>query len=71
PEVAAKVAAYVQYITPVQGAQEAMAKVDPALVDNQWIFPTTQTLDKSFVFMTLTPEQDVKYQRQFQKAIGN
>ncbi|MFA7324537.1 MAG: spermidine/putrescine ABC transporter substrate-binding protein [Candidatus Nanopelagicales bacterium] len=71
PEVAAKVAAYVQYITPVQGAQEAMAKVDPALVDNQWIFPTTQTLDKSFLFMSLTPAQDVKHQRQFQKAIGN
>ncbi|MDP2013737.1 MAG: spermidine/putrescine ABC transporter substrate-binding protein, partial [Actinomycetota bacterium] len=71
PEVAAKVAAYVQYISPVQGAQEAMAKVDPSLVDNEWIFPTSETLDRSYVFMELTAEQDLTYQRAFQKAIGN
>ena len=71
PKVAAEVAAYVQYISPVAGAQEAMAAIDPALVENQWIFPDTATLDKSFVFMTLTAEQDIAYQRAFQKAIGN
>ena len=71
PQIAAEVAAYVQYISPVQGAQEAMQKLDPALADNQWIFPNEETLSKSFVFMTLTAEQDVAYQRAFQKAIGN
>ncbi|CAB4873608.1 MAG: extracellular solute-binding protein [Actinobacteria bacterium] len=71
PKVAAEVAAYVQYISPVEGAQEAMALVDPALADNQWIFPSAETLASSFVFMTLTPEQDTAYQRAFQKAIGN
>ncbi len=71
PEIAAQISAYVQYISPVKGAQEAMKKVDPSLVDNEWIFPTTATLDKAYVFMTLTQEQDVKYQREFQKAIGN
>ena len=70
PKVAAEVAAYVQYVSPVQGAKEAMADIDPALVDNQWIFPSEATLDNSYVFMTLTPEQDVAYQREFQKAIG-
>ena len=71
PKIAAEVAAYVQYISPVAGAQEAMAAIDPALVENQWIFPDTATLDNSFVFMTLTAEQDIAYQRAFQKAIGN
>jgi len=71
PEVAAMVAAYVQYISPVSGAQQAMESVDPALVDNQWIFPSEQTLSNSYVFMTLTFEQDEAYQRAFQKAIGN
>ena len=71
PAIAAEVAAYVQYISPVQGAQEAMQKLDPALADNQWIFPNEETLSKSYVFMTLTAEQDVAYQRAFQKAIGN
>ena len=70
PVVAAEVAAYVQYISPVVGAKEAMADIDPSLVDNQWIFPSEETLANSYVFMTLTPEQDVAYQREFQKAIG-
>ncbi|MEI7453354.1 MAG: spermidine/putrescine ABC transporter substrate-binding protein, partial [Actinomycetes bacterium] len=71
PQIAAQISAYVQYISPVKGAQEAMKKIDPSLVDNEWIFPTTQTLEKTYVFMTLTQEQDLKYQREFQKAIGN
>jgi spermidine/putrescine transport system substrate-binding protein len=70
PVVAAKVAAYVQYICPVQGAQEAMTSIDPALAENQWIFPDEKTLSQTFVFMTLTEEKDVEYQRAFQKAIG-
>jgi spermidine/putrescine transport system substrate-binding protein len=71
PTIAAEVAAYVQYISPVQGAQEAMKTIDPALADNQWIFPNEETLSKAYVFMTLTAEQDEAYQRAFQKAIGN
>jgi spermidine/putrescine transport system substrate-binding protein len=70
PMVAAQVAAYVQYISPVQGTQEAMKEVDPSLVDNQWIFPTAETLSQAYIFMPLTEEQDVQYQRAFQKAIG-
>ena len=71
PQVAAEVAAYVQYISPVKGAKEAMGSIDPALVDNQWIFPDEATLANSFVFMTLTAEQNDTYERAFQKAIGN
>ena len=71
PMVAAEVAAYVQYVSPVAGAKEAMATVDPSLVDNQWIFPSEATLANSYVFMSLTPEQNDKYQRSFQSAIGN
>ena len=70
PVVAAEVAAYVQYVSPVAGAKEAMESIDPSLVSNQWIFPDEATLSNSFVFMTLTAEQDVAYQREFQKAIG-
>ena len=39
PEVAAKLAAWVNYICPVKGAQEEMEKIDPSLVDNELIFP--------------------------------
>jgi spermidine/putrescine transport system substrate-binding protein len=71
PKVAAEVAAYVQYICPVAGAQEAIAAIDPALAENPWIFPTAAMLDNSYVFMSLSPEQEIQYQRDFQKAIGN
>src|SRR5262249_13936174 len=39
PKIAAQVAAYVNYICPVNGAREAMAEVDKDLVDNPLIFP--------------------------------
>lgn len=71
PEVAALVAQYVNYICPVQGAQEAMATLDPALAESPWIFPNQEILDQSYVFMELTIEEDAEYQRLFQTAIGN
>ena len=71
PVVAARVAAYVQYIAPVDGAREAMEEVDPSLVDNQLIFPDEATLSTVSVFRSLTPEEETKYQADFQRVIGN
>jgi len=71
PEVAAEVAAYVNYICPVEGAQEAMEALDPELATDEFIFPTQALLDQTFIFMELTVEQNDKYEREFQKAIGN
>ncbi|MCU1420966.1 MAG: polyamine transporter substrate-binding protein [Microbacteriaceae bacterium] len=69
PEVAATVAAYVNYITPVVGAKEAMQTVDPSYVDNQLIFPDQSTLDKVKIFRTLTNAEQTKYNAQFE-AVG-
>ncbi|MCF8527786.1 MAG: extracellular solute-binding protein [Candidatus Nanopelagicales bacterium] len=71
PEVAAEVAAYVNYICPVEGAQEAMEALDPELASDEFIFPTQALLDQTFIFMELTVEQNDKYEREFQKTIGN
>jgi len=71
PDVAAEVAAYVNYICPVEGAQAAMEQLDPELAADEFIFPTSATLDQTYVFMELTAEQNEKYEREFQKAIGN
>ena len=71
PVNAATVAAYVQYITPVKGAKEAIAKIDPTLVDNQLIFPSDETLAKVSIFMPLEPAQQTKYEQKFQQLIGN
>ena len=70
PEVAAKLAAFVWYICPVKGAQEAMEKVDPSLVDNELIFPTEKTLSVSHAFMALDEKKERKYQGAFADVIG-
>ncbi len=44
PEPAAKLAAWVNYICPVEGARQEMEKIDPSLVDNKLIFPDEKTL---------------------------
>jgi spermidine/putrescine transport system substrate-binding protein len=71
PAVAAQVAAYVNYICPVLGAQAEMEKIDPELASSEFIFPTDAMLNETYVFMELTQEQNEAYERLFQKAIGN
>jgi spermidine/putrescine transport system substrate-binding protein len=71
PKVAATVEAYVNYICPVQGAQDEMKKVDPELADSPWIFPDAATLAKTKTFRTLTPDEDTQFSEAFQKVIGN
>jgi spermidine/putrescine transport system substrate-binding protein len=46
PKVAAKIAAYVNYVTPVKGAKEELAKTDPDTAANPLIFPDDETLAK-------------------------
>jgi spermidine/putrescine transport system substrate-binding protein len=70
PEVAATVAAYVNFICPVEGAREAMEKIDPTLVDNPLIFPTAEDLARTKVFRTLTAEEETDYGSRFQQTIG-
>ncbi len=69
PEVAAQVAAYVNYIPPVVGTKEAMIALDPELADNQLIFPSDATLDNAHVFRSLDSAEDQKYNAQFQAIL--
>ncbi|MBM0234770.1 spermidine/putrescine ABC transporter substrate-binding protein [Micromonospora sp. STR1_7] len=70
PAVAAKVAAYVNYICPVKGAQAEMEKIDPELAANPLIFPDEALLSKSKVFMALDEKQEREYEGKFQQVIG-
>ncbi len=69
PAVAAEVAAYVNYITPVAGAQDAMKAIDPTMADNQLIFPSAATLSNAHVFRTLSGIEEQKYSAQFQAVL--
>jgi spermidine/putrescine transport system substrate-binding protein len=70
PEVAAKLAAWVNYICPVEGAQKAMEKIDKSLVENPLIFPSAEDLEGTFAFMALTEEQNTEYERDWSNVIG-
>ena len=70
PAVAAKLAAYVNYICPVKGAQAEMEKIDPELAANPLIFPDDALLAKSKVFMALDEKQEKEYEGKFQQVIG-
>jgi len=69
PEVAAEVAAWVNYITPVVGAKEAAAAIDPDLAENQLIFPNEETLQQAHIFRSLSGAEEQKYQAQFQSIL--
>ncbi|MFN0280972.1 MAG: PotD/PotF family extracellular solute-binding protein [Kineosporiaceae bacterium] len=71
PVVAAEVAAYVNYICPVKGAQEVLAKTDADLAASPYIFPSDEDLKKVQLFAALDPETETKYTEAFQKVLGN
>ncbi|RAX50254.1 spermidine/putrescine ABC transporter substrate-binding protein [Arthrobacter sp. AQ5-05] len=70
PDVAAEVAAYVNYVCPVVGAREAMEKLDPELVDNPLIFPTEEFLSLSSTERAMSVEEETQFQNMFQQVIG-
>jgi spermidine/putrescine transport system substrate-binding protein len=71
PAVAAEVAAYVNYVCPVKGAQAAMEKIAPELLNSEYIFPTEKTSSRLHIFRSLTPDEETKWSEAFQKAQGN
>jgi spermidine/putrescine transport system substrate-binding protein len=68
PKIAAEVAAYVNYVTPVKGAQAEMEKLQPELANNEFIFPTEKTMSNLSVFRALTPTEEETWTKAFDKA---
>jgi spermidine/putrescine transport system substrate-binding protein len=50
PKIAAQIAAYVNYVSPVKGAREAAMKIDKKVAANPLIFPDDETLSKVKIF---------------------
>ncbi|GAB3673934.1 ABC transporter substrate-binding protein [Angustibacter aerolatus] len=71
PEVAAEVAAYVNYVCPVEGAQAEMEKIDAELAKSPFIFPDADFLKNVSVFKALDSERDARYSEEWSKVIGN
>jgi spermidine/putrescine transport system substrate-binding protein len=70
PKVAAKLAAYVNYICPVVGAQAELEKTDPKTANNQLIFPSDAQLANLHSFKPLDDKTEQSYNAKFQKVIG-
>jgi len=69
PKIAAQLAVYINYVSPVKGAKEEARKLDPALADNPLIFPDEETLSKTVIFDSeALSNQD--YLEKWQSLIG-
>jgi spermidine/putrescine transport system substrate-binding protein len=75
PEIAAQIAAYVNYVTPVKGAKEALAaNADAdvaALAESPLIFPPDDVLAKVKIFKTLSEEEETSFNDTFSALTGN
>ena len=71
PAIAAEVAAYVNYVCPVKGAQAEMEKIAPELASSPFIFPDDAMSKRLNVFRSLTPAEETSWTEAFQKAAGN
>ena len=69
PSVAAELAAAINYVTPVKGAKQALAKTDPKTASNELIFPSDATLGKVHL---IDPDalKNQTYQQEWQRVLG-
>ena len=69
PDVAAKIAAYVNFVPPVKGAREELAKTDPETADNPLIFPDDDTLSQVRQFDSAALNNE-SYIEKWQAVVG-
>ncbi|MCX5400089.1 PotD/PotF family extracellular solute-binding protein [Streptomyces sp. NBC_00102] len=70
PPVAAQLAAYINYVCPVDGVRDELAKIDPAMAANLLILPDKAMASKSREFRSLSTEEETAYEEKFAKLIG-
>ncbi|GAA3236844.1 ABC transporter substrate-binding protein [Streptomyces lavendulae] len=68
--VAARLAAFISYVCPVDGVKDELAKIDPALAENTLIVPDKAMTAKSHAFRSLSSEEETAYEEKFTKLIG-
>ncbi|HEU5204095.1 MAG TPA: spermidine/putrescine ABC transporter substrate-binding protein [Candidatus Limnocylindrales bacterium] len=71
PAIAAQIAAWVNYVTPVKGAKEALAADDPELAENPLIFPPDDVLANLHIFKGLEEDEESTWNDKFSEVTGN
>ncbi|MEU2732774.1 spermidine/putrescine ABC transporter substrate-binding protein [Streptomyces griseoviridis] len=70
PEPAAELAAYVNYVSPVDGVRPYLTKIDKGAADNPLILPDKAMAAKSHAFRALSAEEETAYEAKFAKLTG-
>lgn len=70
PPVAAELAAYINFVCPVDGVRDELAKIDRSMADNPLILPDKKMAAASHAFRSLTAEEETAYEEKFAKLIG-
>jgi spermidine/putrescine transport system substrate-binding protein len=70
PEVQANIAEYVNYVTPVEGVKEVLAKREPKLAQNQLIFPSASFTKKCSGTPVLEGEEKQKVLRAWDAVLN-
>jgi spermidine/putrescine transport system substrate-binding protein len=70
PENAATIGAFILYVVPVKGADEAMVAVDPTLATNTLLFPDEAMRQRLYQFRSLDLDTAQAWTNAFNKVIG-
>ncbi|MEU2744200.1 spermidine/putrescine ABC transporter substrate-binding protein [Streptomyces sp. NPDC007095] len=70
PGPAAQLAAYINYVCPVDGVKDELAKIDKSAADNPLIIPDKAMAAKSHAFRSLTQKEETAYEEKFAKLTG-
>ncbi|MEU1012049.1 spermidine/putrescine ABC transporter substrate-binding protein [Streptomyces sp. NPDC088810] len=70
PEQAAALAAYINYVTPVDGVKPYLAKIDKDAAENPLIVPDKAMQAKSHAFRSLSQKEETAYEEKFAKLTG-
>ncbi|MFC9844527.1 spermidine/putrescine ABC transporter substrate-binding protein [Streptomyces sp. NPDC060223] len=70
PEPAAELAAYINYVCPVDGVKPYLEKIDKDAANNPLIIPDQAMAAKSHAFRLLSSKEETAYEEKFAKLTG-
>ncbi|MGE4426612.1 MAG: spermidine/putrescine ABC transporter substrate-binding protein [Solirubrobacteraceae bacterium] len=71
PEVAAKLCAWVNFLSPVDGIRELLARTDPEIAENELIFPPDDVRDKLYPYPSLTTAEEQELYAEMAEVTGS
>ncbi|MDQ0993351.1 spermidine/putrescine ABC transporter substrate-binding protein [Streptomyces sp. V3I7] len=70
PQRAAELAAYINYVTPVDGVKPYLAKIDEGAANDPLIVPDKAMQARSHAFRSLSQKEETVYEEKFAKLTG-